>query len=310
MPLHPQVEQFLEMVRAAGAPPLYEMEPADARASSAAIIQMIGPGPEVASVRDVQIPVEGDEIGARVYEPADGRAAVLVYFHGGGWVLGDVESSDAMCRRLANAAGCTVVSVDYRLAPEHRYPTAADDAYAALCWVDRELPHPDGLIVGGDSAGGNLACVCALRARDRGGPAIAAQALMYPVTDHDLGRSSYEEHGNSGYLLGLREMEWFWDHYADAAQRSEPDASPLRAPSLEGLPPAIVLIAEYDPLRDEGLAYATRLEEAGVPVEVIRFDDMLHGFFSMVNVFERADAAVDVIGERVRAALDGARAAA
>jgi acetyl esterase len=309
MTLHPQAEGFLGMVREAARPPLYELEPPVAREASKQMIQVVGPGPEVASVRDIEIPIEGTSIGARMYEPEAALDAVIVYFHGGGWVLGDIESSEAMCRRLTNASGCKVLSVNYRLAPEHRYPTAVDDAFAALTWAAAELAPDRGLVVAGDSAGGNLAAVCALRSRDAG-QKLDLQVLVYPVTDHDFTRPSYVEHGDSGYLLGTREMEWFWDHYAPLDRRDEPNASPLRAEDLKGLAPAIVVIDEYDPLRDEGLAYAERLKDATVPVELLRVDDMLHGFFSMVNLFERADEVVDAVGNRVRVTLQGAPAPA
>jgi acetyl esterase len=306
MPLHPQAEQFLELRRAARVPPLVELDPEAARDGFDRLIKLIGAGPAVAAVRDVEIPVGGASIGARIYEPADSNGATIIYLHGGGWVVGGLDSFDAVCRRMAVASNATVVSVDYRLAPEHPFPTGVDDTLAALRWVGTTFDTRGGLVVAGDSAGGNLAAVCALRARDADGPQIDLQVLIYPVTDHDLTRASYVEHGASHYPCGLAEMEWFWDLYVDPARRGDPDASPLRAPSLAGLPPALVLIAEFDPLRDEGLAYAERLEAEGVGVEVILFDDMLHGFFQMVNFMERADEAVDIVGDRVRAlALTG-----
>jgi acetyl esterase len=292
------------MIAESGAPPLYELTPEQARAIPAALTEMIGPGPEVAAVRDISIPGPGGEIGARVYEPTSDPPATVVYYHGGGWVFGTLDDWDAICRALAVESGCRVVSVDYRLAPEHRFPAAADDAYAAFVWVSENLAGGKPVVVAGDSAGGNLSAVTALRARDRGGPPIALQVLVYPVTDHDFTRSSYVEHGDSGFLLGTKEMQWFWDHYApDEKDRSNPDATPLHAADFTGLPPAYVLIAEYDPLRDEGLAYAEQLEAAGVPVTVSRYDDQCHVFFTLVNLMESANQAVAEVGQAIRKAV-------
>lgn len=299
--LHPQAEQLLELQRAAGIPRMAGLELPVARKLFGGTVKLTGPGPAVASVGDVTIPVPGGAIGARIYRPARHSGATIVYLHGGGWVLGNLETHDAVCRAMVVASSAAVVSIDYRLAPEHRFPTAVDDVFAALRWVSATLDPRGGLVVAGDSAGGNLAAVCALRARDRGGPHIDLQVLIYPVTDHDLTRSSYVEHGSSGHPLGLAEMEWFWSQYADPAQRRDPDASPLRTPQLAGLPPALIMLAGFDPLRDEGLAYADRLEREHVRVDVVMFDDMFHGFFHMVNFMERADEAVNVLGERVRA---------
>jgi acetyl esterase len=238
-----------------------------------------------------------------VYEPVADPPATVVYYHGGGWVIGSVDDWDAACRALAVASGCRVVSVDYRLAPEHRFPAAADDAYDSFVWVSENLAAGRPVVVAGDSAGGNLAAVTALRARDEGGPAIALQALVYPVVDHDFATGSYDEYADAGLILNRAEMVWFWDHYLpDQAERSHPHASPLRAGDHSGLPPAYVLIAEYDPLRDEGLAYAAKLEAAGVPVTVRRFDDQIHAFFGLVNLMESADEAVAEVGATIRAA--------
>jgi acetyl esterase len=199
---------------------------------------------------------------------------------------------------LAVESGLDLLSVDYRLAPEHRFPAALDDAFTALRWAANELAGDRPLIVGGDSAGANLATVCALRAREAGGPRVEYQLLVYPITDHIFDTSSYVEHGDSGYLLGRQDMIWFWDHYMpDLTQRDHPYASPLRAPDLSGLPPALVVVAEYDPLRDEVLAYAERLSDGGVEVEVRRYDDVVHGFFTLVNYLERGDQAVAEAGK-------------
>jgi acetyl esterase len=213
-------------------------------------------------------------------------------------------------RALAVACGCDVVSVDYRLAPEYVFPAAADDAYDALVWAS----SADGLaagrpvVVAGDSAGGNLAAVAALRARDFDGPPIALQVLVYPVTDCDLDRRSYHEYDGDEYIVNRRDMAWFWDRYApDTATRANPYASPLRASSLAGLPPAYVVTAEHDPLRDEGFAYADRLRAERVPVEHRHYGSEIHGFFSFTGVLDDADKAVSEAGAAIRAAVDAAK---
>jgi acetyl esterase len=262
---------------------------------------------KLAEVEDRRIPGAAGEIGVRVYRP-EGRAPLpaLVYFHGGGWVIGSLETHDGACRELANRVGCVVVSVDYRLAPESRYPAAAEDCYAATKWVAGNAQalgvDPARIGIGGDSAGGNLTAVVALMARDRGGPALRHQLLIYPVTDADFGRPSYRENAE-GYLLTTKAMEWFWGHYVpDPAQRAEPYAAPLRAKDLAGLPPAFVITAEYDPLRDEGEAYAKRLQQAGVPTRLQRYDGAIHGFFAMGLLSEVARTALaDAVAEAKRA---------
>jgi acetyl esterase/lipase len=305
--MHPQAQGLLAAMAEEGLPPLYEMPVEDARGLPGAVAELIGPGPEVATVRDVTIPVTAGEIGARVYEPVPDPPATVVYYHGGGWVIGSVDQWDAVCRALAADSGCRVVSVEYRLAPEHRYPAAADDAYDAFVWAAENLAAGGPIVLAGDSAGGTLAAVTALRARDAGGPAIALQVLVYPVVDHDFTTGSYEQYADAGLILNRAEMIWFWDHYApDLSDRSHPHASPLRAADHTGLPPAYVLIAEYDPLRDEGLAYASTLEAAGVPVTVRRFDDQIHAFFGMVNIMESADVAVAEVAVAIREAAGAA----
>lgn len=303
MNIHPQAQGLLEGIASQGGPPLTDMAPADARMITVGVAEMIGPGPEVETVREVTIPVDGGEIHARVYEPSADPVATVVYFHGGGWVIGSVDDWDALTRALAVASGARVVSVDYRLAPEHPFPAAADDAYASLLWTAENLADGRPLMVAGDSAGGNLATVCALRARDESGPKLALQVLIYPVVDHDTTGPCYREFTDTGLILNQAEMVWFWDHYVpNAADRSHPHASPLRAADHSGLPPAYVVIAGNDPLRDEGLAYAAKLEAAGVPVTVRRFDDQIHAFYSMVNVLDSANEAIAETGDAIRAA--------
>jgi acetyl esterase len=227
----------------------------------------------------------GGELPVRIYRPSlDPDLPVIVFFHGGGWVLCDLDSHDGLCRLTANAVGAVVVSVGYRLAPEHPYPAAPEDCYAATEWVSRhgeELGVDVGrLAVMGDSAGANLAAVVALMARDRGGPAIAYQCLIYPVTDYDFDTASYRDNA-TGYYLTATAMQWYWDQYVAPEQRNDPYVSPLRAPDLSGLPATYLITAQFDPLRDEGGAYAARLAEAGVPVQTKVYDGAFHGFFSM-----------------------------
>jgi acetyl esterase len=301
--LHPDAQRFLDLIAAADAPPLTSMTPDEARAGSAFFVDLIGPGPEVAAVRDIEIPGPGGAIPARVYEPVPDPLGTVVYYHGGGFVLGSLDEFDAVCQALAVASGARVVSVDYRLAPEHRFPAAPDDAFAALVGVAERHPG-EPIVVAGDSAGGNLAAVSALRAREAGGPAIALQVLVYPVVDCDLTRPSYLECSGSDLFLNTAEVVWFWDHYMpDPAEREHPYVSPIRAADLGGLPPAYVVIAGHDPLRDEGLAYAAALESAGVPVTVARYDDQIHAFFWLVNVMETADRAVVEVGAAIRDAM-------
>jgi acetyl esterase len=277
---------LMEQMASVGAKPLHECSVEEARAFNASA-DMVVPVPPMARVEEFSVPVEGGNIPARVLVPPQVVRGVIVYYHGGGWVMCEIDQFDAMARKLAERTSCAVVLVDYRLAPEHRYPAAVDDSYAALEWVDAHLEDVAGrsdvpLIVAGDSAGGNLSAVMARRARDREGPRIALQVLIYPVMDHDFDRASYVDPDNQ-QILTKEAMVWFWDHYVpDAAQRSEPDASPLRAESLEGLPPAVVLTAEHDVLRDEGEAYAERLREAGVPVDFRRHEGQMHGFFTFL----------------------------
>ncbi|MDT7583500.1 MAG: acetyl esterase [Pseudonocardiales bacterium] len=298
MPVHPEAQGLLDALAEAGLPATEEMTVPNARAATAGFLALQGEPVEVASVLDRTVPGPAGEIPVRVYTPAgEGPLPVVVYFHGGGWVIGDLEVVDQPCRQLASAAGAIVVSVDYRLAPEHRYPAAFDDCYAATVWVGAHAAEiggdPARLAVAGDSAGGNLAAAVALAARDRGGPELAAQLLIYPVTDFNFGTASYQDN-REGYLLTKGSMQWFWAHYLGAQDLDkDPYACPLRADSLVGLPPAYVATSEYDPLRDEGEAYARRLEEAGVAVTAKRFDGLLHGFFWMLAAVPSAAGVLD-----------------
>jgi len=230
-----------------------------------------------------------------------------MYFHGGGWVVGSVALADPFCRALVNASGCAIVSVEYRLAPEDRYPAAADDAYAATRWCAEHASDLDvdasRIAVGGSSAGGNLAAVVALMARELGAPALAFQLLHVPVTDHDFETPSYRTNG-AGFGLTRSGMRWFWDNYVpDPTLRDEPYASPLRATDLSRLPPAHVVTAECDPLRDEGKAYAARLLEAGVPTTYVEYPGMVHGFTGMAVIIPMGRTAIDDMGAALRRAL-------
>jgi acetyl esterase len=269
----------------------------------------------IAEVVDRSIDGPVGPLAVRVYRPDSSAALpVLVFFHGGGWVLCDLDSHDPICRKLANEIGCVVVSVDYRRAPESRYPAAVQDAYAATAWVaghaDELGVDADRLMVMGDSSGGNLAAAVALLARDRGGPRIAGQVLVYPVTDHRFDTGSHRDFGTDHYLTTAA-MRWYWDHYApEPIDREQPYLSPLCATDLSGLPPALIVSAECDPLRDEGVAYARRLRDAGTEVEQVTYKGMFHGFFTMTATLDGTHRAVsDVVRAlRQRLALDAVEA--
>lgn len=291
------------MLQQLGMRDLADMTPEEARS-----LQLTPPPAQptaVGAVQDRTIAGPDEDIALRIYRPEEsGAGGALVYFHGGGWVIGDLDSHDETCRRLCREAGTTVVAVHYRRAPETTYPGAVDDCFAATCWVAEhagELGIDGGRIaVGGDSAGGNLAAAVALMARDRGHPAIRFQLLIYPVTAADFGTASYRDNAE-GYLLSRRAMQWFWDQYVpDTDQRNEPYAAPLMASNLAGLPPALVQTAEYDPLRDEGEAYAAALERAGVAVQQTRYDGLIHGFFGMQDAVAAARPALSEAAEALR----------
>jgi len=261
----------------------------------------------VAEVEDLRIQSRAGALRLRLYRPAGaGPWPVLVYMHGGGWVLGDLDTDDDLCRALTNAAACMVVSVDYRLSPEHRFPAALDDAEAAVLWVAANAGEigadASRMGVGGESVGGNLGVAVALRAREHHHPRLLVQLVMCAPLDCSFDTPSYRENAE-GYLLTRATMEWFWGQYLGEASADHPLVSPLRASDLRGMPPAIVVVAEYDPLRDEGLAYAARLEEEGVPVVLHHGAGMVHGFLGMAGAVDRAAVAVSDVGESLRLAL-------
>jgi cation diffusion facilitator CzcD-associated flavoprotein CzcO/acetyl esterase/lipase len=287
--MQPDVAMVLEIIAGLGLPPVETLSAADARALNAAAGAARPPGPEVADVADGVIPGPDGDLPYRLYRPAtaaEGPHPIVVYFHGGGWVLGDLDSDDPLCRDLCARSGAVVVSVNYRHAPEARFPAAAEDAFTAVRWAEANAASlggiPGQLAVAGWSAGGNIATVACQMARDAGGPRIAGQLLIHPVVDSDMTRQSYAENGD-GYTLTTALMRWFWDHYADPADRGDTRAAPLHG-NLEGLPPASIVTADFDPLRDEGVAYARSLEAAGVPVRHIRARGHTHTSLTMVGV--------------------------
>ena len=310
MALDPQVKAILDQMAEAGGPKLSEMDAASAREVFRQMSTTFDNSDvPVGGVEDRKIPGPGGDIPIRIYTPvaAGGSpVAALVYYHGGGWVVGDIDSHDATCRTLSQTSGCKVISVDYRLAPESKFPAAADDAYAALAWVEKNAMEigvdPNRIAVGGDSAGGNLAAVACLMARDKNGPHIAFQLLIYPVTQIGIDSASRKELAE-GYFLETETMRWFEEQYVDASDADNPYASPLKAQNLSGLPSAYVITAGFDPLKDEGKAYADGLRAAGVDVQYVNYDGMIHGFIALTALVENAATAVAETGAALKKAL-------
>jgi acetyl esterase len=304
--LQPQVEALRQRRLAAGVRPVHELTVAEARAAELADLCVAASEP-VAEVSDFVLTGPAGPIAARMYRPYTHRPLpVLAYFFGGGWVLGSLETGDPVCRRLANAADCAVVSIAYRRAPEHPFPAAVEDCYAAACWL-AENGDGQGLAVGGASSGGNLAAAVAMLARDRDGPSLAFQLLVYPPVDHRAATPSRREPVERPFF-GPEDLAWCWSHYlADPPDGESPSASPLRANDLGGLPPALVITAEVDPLRDEGELYAARLRSAGVPAELVRFDGVMHGFFSLADELDAAVEAQELAAAALRQAFADAR---
>jgi len=307
MTLNPQVEALLDS--------LAQMPPIDFATVTPEVLResirlmQAGPPPAVGEVRDLSLDLPGRTIGARFYRPegAGENAPLVLFYHGGGWVVGNLETHDATARALARTSGAAVLAVDFRLGPETKFPGPLDDCYDALLWaVDHAADlgiDPARLAVAGDSAGGNLAAAVAIRARDESGPALAHQLLIYPVTDADFDRPSYVTNGGGDYFLSTTMMQWYWAHYVDDVAAPHPHAAVLQHGNLSGLPSATVLVAQFDPLRDEGIAYAEAMAMAGVAVETEEAPGMIHGFFSMFEGIPDAMPIIERAGARLKAAL-------
>ena len=308
MALHPQCKAFLDMLAAAGGPGLNELPLDEARKVPYQMIELGGPEEPVAHV-DTRVIAGPVQIPVRVYRPSLATdLPALMFFHGGGFVICNLDTHDRACRMLANASGCVVVSVDYRLAPEHKFPAAAEDAYSATRYVAEHASEfgidPGRIAVGGDSAGGTLATVVAMMARDRGGPALKFQLLIYPATDFTEHVTQSERDYGHGHFLDEALMDWFADQYfATEADRHLPYGSPLKASDLRRLPPAMVMTAECDPLRDQGEAYADKLRSAGVAVDLKRYEGMIHPFVSLAGIVDAGREAITDAAAAVRQAL-------
>jgi len=297
--LDPQARALIDLMTERGVPPTHTLVPAEARRLYRERRAYVQPAPiTMAEVRDLSADGPLGPIGLRLYRPttAASPAPALVYYHGGGWVIGDLDTHDVLCRELAHRAGCVVVAVDYRLAPEHRFPAAVDDCLAATRWVHAQAGalgvDATRLALGGDSAGGNLATVTAIALRDGGGPRAKLQVLIYPGTDMRAVAPSHTVNGQ-GYLLTADSIAYFRGHYMPGqAQWSDWRASPLLHPDVSQLPPALVITAGYDPLRDEGRQYADKLSQAGVPTQYVCFERQIHGFITMGRVIDEANTAV------------------
>ncbi len=319
--LHPEAKALLDLIEERKIPPTHTLEPAEARILYRERRHVTQPAPPpVGLVRELEAESKHGSVPLRLYHPspragnsspADGSDAalpVLVYFHGGGWLMGDLDTHDTLCRELANGSGCAVVSVDYRMGPEHRFPAAVDDTLAAVYWVKQHAAElgvdATRIAVGGDSAGGNLAAVVAIAARDAQDLPLVFQLLIYPATDMRRSAPSHTTNGQ-GFLLTSDTMDYFHDHYiTDPAQDLDWRASPLLRGDLENLPPALVLVAGYDPLRDEGLMYAQRLSEAGNRASLICFERQIHGFVLMGKVIDEANTAVAICAAQLARALN------
>ena len=310
--LHPQARSLLQLIEDKGLPPTHTLTPVEARHWYRERRCVTQPQPPVvAQSIDLKAPGPGGEMTLRLVRPLGSvpgkKLPVLVYYHGGGWVIGDLDSHDTLCRELANGSGCAVVAVDYRMGPEHRFPAAVDDVIAATRWVHANAAALDldasRIAVGGDSAGGNLAAVVAIAARDAGDLPLAFQLLIYPATDMRRGAPSHQSNGE-GYLLTRDTITYFHDHYIDDAKHDlDWRVSPLLHPDLSRLPPAFVLTAGYDPLRDEGLQYAQALTEAGNRAALVCFERQIHGFITMGKVIDEANTAVALCAAQLRQAL-------
>ncbi|MBI3744530.1 MAG: alpha/beta hydrolase [Chloroflexi bacterium] len=306
-PLDPAAKKVLDAVKAMGAPPMHTLPLEMVRKGIDSAPQ--APSPEMVKTEDRKVPGPNGDISVRIYTPKTGAAPrpVLVWFHGGGWVLGSLRMGDPVCREIANAAGCTVVSVDYRLAPEHKFPAPVEDCYAATGWVAKNAASFGGdgkrVAVGGDSAGGNLSAAVAIMARDRKGPALKHQFMVYPVIDRNYHTKSYNE-SSDGLMLNKDMMVYFWGLYLrNDADAKNPYAAPLQAKDLKGVAPALMMPAEYDVLRDEGEAYAKHLQAAGVPTKCVRAEGLFHGFFGMTAAIPKGKTYLNLYVNELKAAF-------
>jgi acetyl esterase len=311
MPLDPLLKGFLDQLDAQPQPKLWQVSPPAAREMFAALMQAVGPKDvPVGKVANLSIPGPAGEISARSYRPVavGGESQpTLVFFHGGGFTIGNIETHDGLCRLLADLSTCLVISVDYRLAPEHKFPAAVDDAFAVVRWIETNAAQlgvdPNRLAVGGDSAGATLAAVVCQLARGAGAPKIAFQALLFPGTHVDADTASRRENAEDVFLHA-RTLQWFLEQYLEpAADRADPRASPLLAESFSGLPPAYVMVAGHDPLHDEGVAYAEKLRAAGVKVSFDDYPDLIHDFIYLQAVLPQAAAALRKVAEALKSAL-------
>lgn len=311
MPLDPLVKALLDQMAAEATPPVWEMEPAAARAAFVALMDAVGPKDvPIGKVENLSIPGPAGDLELRLYSPvAAGSAPLpgLVFYHGGGFVFGDLDTHDGLCRILANEAGVRVIAVHYRLSPEHKFPAAIDDALAALSWVETNAASlgvdANLLAVGGDSAGGTLAAIVAQTAKAKGGPKLSYQMLFFPITQIGEEMGSFNAFGE-GYFLERNALLCFYEHYLpDDADKSDPRVSPLKANDLGGLPPTYVVLAGFDPLHDEGLAYAEKLRAAGVEVAIADYPDMVHGFIYMQSVLPQAQRALHTAAEALKKAV-------
>ncbi|MCL0102180.1 alpha/beta hydrolase [Dehalococcoidia bacterium] len=306
MPLDPQARVYLDQLAALNAPPMNTLPPAVVRTNSEKAPRP--PGPDVHSVENRKIPGPDGEIPVRIYTPSGpGPFPALVWFHGGGWVIGSLEYADGAVRHITTMTNCVSVSVDYRLAPESKFPAAAEDCYAATAWVEANATllniDVERIAVGGDSAGGNLAAVVPIIARDRGGPKIVQQILDYPVIERDFTTKSYNDNPE-GFLLSRDMMIWFWNHYLrNDEDATNPYVAPMHASSHKGLPPALVITAEFDPLRDEAATYAKCLQEAGIPTQHTDYKGMIHGFTGLWFTLDQGMAAIKEISDTLRYAF-------
>jgi acetyl esterase len=303
MPLTQQAQAFLDAIAENNPPGWEQLSPQEGREAFDGFIELFGEGPDVSRVEDHTLP--GD-VKVRLYSDESGESQpAVMYFHGGGWVLGNIQTHDALCQRIAKASQCTVISVDYALAPENPFPKPLDDCYSAAATVARQASDfnidPTRIAVAGDSAGGNLAAAVSIRARDQGGPSIKLQVLLYPVIEPDFDTESYRQFADS-HGLTRANMQWFWEQYL-GGQSAGPLAAINRADSLHGLPPAHVVTAQYDVLRDEGEAYARQLIAAGVPTTTKRYDGNLHGFVHFAGMFDDGLIATQEIAEVLKSHL-------